>query len=158
MYFTYAAIAALLASAAYAQSIDSEVAQLPSCALTCLSTASSSAGCTLTDFACQCGSAKDAITKSATPCVAAACSPADALKVSQLTGQICDLQAAAASSTAPSSSATQSASSSAVHSLTSSIGGSIGSSIASATRSASSFASPAKSTPIIKGIPSIPPK
>ncbi|TGO90307.1 hypothetical protein BPOR_0070g00180 [Botrytis porri] len=85
MQFTYAAISALLASVAYSQSIASEVAQLPSCALACLSTASSGAGCSIADFACQCGDAKDAITKSATSCIAAGCSASDALNTQKIT-------------------------------------------------------------------------
>lgn len=81
MQFTYAAISALLASVAYSQTIASELAQLPSCSLTCISTAVTGAGCTLTDYACQCGTGKDAITKAATPCIAAACSASDSLSM-----------------------------------------------------------------------------
>ncbi|KAF7898282.1 hypothetical protein EAF00_004728 [Botryotinia globosa] len=150
MQFTYAAISALLASVAYSQSIASEVAQLPSCALACLSTASSGAGCSITDFACQCGDAKDAITKAATPCIAAGCSASDTLTTQKITTEICVLQAAAgssgssaaASSTQASSSSTSgSASSSAVSNISSA-----GSSIASATSAASSSISSALSS------------
>jgi hypothetical protein len=41
-------------------------------------TAAQSAGCSITDYACQCGSAKNAITASATPCVLKGCSTSDA--------------------------------------------------------------------------------
>ncbi|KAM0141767.1 hypothetical protein ACHAO1_001606 [Botrytis cinerea] len=150
MQFTYAAISALLASVAYSQTVASEVAQLPSCALACLSTASSGAGCSITDFACQCGDAKDAITKAATPCIAAGCSAADTLSTQKITTEICVLQAAAGSSgssaaasstQASSSSASDSASSSAVSNISS-----IGSSIASgASSTASSILSSASS-------------
>ncbi|TGO09131.1 hypothetical protein BTUL_0178g00170 [Botrytis tulipae] len=150
MQFTYAAISALLASVAYSQSIASEVAQLPSCALACLSTASSGAGCSITDFACQCGDAKNAITKAATPCIAAGCSASDTLTAQKVATEICALQAAggssgssaAASSTQASSSSTSgSASSSAVSNISSA-----GSSIASATSAASSSISSALSS------------
>jgi hypothetical protein len=81
MKFSFAAVASLLASVAYSQTIASEVAQIPSCALSCLTTAITGAGCGLTDYACQCGSSKDAITKAATPCVVSSCSTSDALSM-----------------------------------------------------------------------------
>ncbi|KAF7954277.1 hypothetical protein EAE96_005406 [Botrytis aclada] len=145
MQFTYAAISALLASVAYSQSIASEVAQLPSCALACLSTASSGAGCSITDFACQCGDAKEAITKAATPCIAAGCSASDTLNTQKITNQICALEASASSSgsSAPASS-TQASSPSSTDSASSSVISNIssaGSSIASATSAASSSVS-----------------
>lgn len=79
MRFLYTAITSLLASVAFSQSISSEVSQLPSCSLSCLTSAITGAGCGLTDYACQCGSAKAAITTSATPCLLKACSTSDAL-------------------------------------------------------------------------------
>lgn len=79
MLFSYAAIGSLLASVVYSQTIASQVAQIPSCALSCLTNAISGAGCGLTDYACQCGSAKNTITSAATPCVASSCSTSDIL-------------------------------------------------------------------------------
>lgn len=77
MKFTLATLA--LASVVYSQSIASEVAMLPACALTCLAPAITSAGCGLTDYACQCGTANAAIATSATPCIITGCSSDDAL-------------------------------------------------------------------------------
>lgn len=74
MRVSYASIAAVFTSVAYSQSIADLVGQIPSCALTCLATAATSAYCGLSDYACQCGPAKDAITKVAAPCIASACS------------------------------------------------------------------------------------
>ncbi|KAB8295178.1 hypothetical protein EYC80_007104 [Monilinia laxa] len=141
MQFTYTAIFTLFASVAYSQSIASEVAQLPSCALSCLATAATSAGCGLADYACQCGDAKDAITKSGTPCIVAGCSASDVLAVSKIATQICVLQDSAGSpSSSPSS--TSSASSSAASNISSATG----SYVASVTSSASSVASSLKSS------------
>jgi len=49
----------------------------PSCAIPCLTSAISVAGCALTDQACQCGSAQAAIKTAITPCLLSACSPGD---------------------------------------------------------------------------------
>lgn len=94
MKFSIVAVASLFASVAYSQTIASEVAQIPSCALTCLTTAITGAGCGLSDYACQCGTAKDSITTSATPCVLSKCATSDALKVQSITSEICTIQAA----------------------------------------------------------------
>lgn len=82
MRLSYAAIAALTTSVAYSQSIAGLVAQLPSCALVCLATAATGAQCGLSDYACQCGPARGAITQSATPCITSSCTPADAASTS----------------------------------------------------------------------------
>ncbi|ESZ98479.1 hypothetical protein SBOR_1141 [Sclerotinia borealis F-4128] len=104
MQFTYAAISALLASVAYSQSVASEMAKLPSCALICLSTAISSAGCSFADHACQCGPAKDDITKSATPCIASSCSATDSMTASNVAAQVCALEASGSTSASASGS------------------------------------------------------
>lgn len=78
MQFKVAALATLLAVVA-AQDIATIVASLPSCSLACLTTAITNSGCSIADYACQCGTAKNAITKEATPCIAKACSPQDTL-------------------------------------------------------------------------------
>jgi len=49
----------------------------PSCAIPCLTSAISVAGCALTDQACQCGTGKAAIQTAVTPCLLSACSPGD---------------------------------------------------------------------------------
>ncbi|KAM3075350.1 hypothetical protein ACMFMF_006025 [Clarireedia jacksonii] len=161
MKFSYAAITAVLASVAYSQSVGDIVATLPSCSLTCLTTAIAGAGCGLTDYACQCGSAKDAITKAATPCVAAGCSTSDALKTQSVTTQICDAEAKSGSSSSASGSASSSSaeapstsssattaapsSSSSGSFLTSATGSSIGSASSAVSSKASSASSEASS-------------
>ncbi|QSZ36711.1 hypothetical protein DSL72_006594 [Monilinia vaccinii-corymbosi] len=138
MHFTSVAISALLASVAYSQSVGSEVAQLPSCALSCLANASTAAGCGIADYACQCGDAQSAITKSATPCITAACDSKDVSTIPKIAAKICELQASAGSSSASSSSASSS--------VASNISSASGSYIASATHSRSSVASSAGSS------------
>ncbi|PQE04924.1 CFEM domain-containing protein [Rutstroemia sp. NJR-2017a BBW] len=165
MKFSYAAITAVLASVAYSQSINDVVASIPSCALTCLLPAITSAGCGAADYACQCGSAKDEITKAATPCIAAACSASDTLnpEVQSATTQICTLEAASGSGSSSSASASDSSSSAAPSTtaagttsapssssssgsfLTSATGSSIGSLTSAASSKASSASSAASS-------------
>ncbi|TVY30557.1 hypothetical protein LHYA1_G000549 [Lachnellula hyalina] len=114
MKLTYTTVIAILAAVAQTQSIADLTASLPACSLTCLQTAITGAGCSITDNACQCGSAKAGITSSATPCLLKACQVSDALNVQTITGKICDL----ASVTSAASSAA-SVASSAVASTTS---------------------------------------
>lgn len=80
MKFTIATL--VLASVAYSQTIASEQAMLPSCSLTCLQNAITGAGCSITDYTCQCGAQKNAITTAATPCIIGACTTNDALSKS----------------------------------------------------------------------------
>lgn len=79
MKFSILAVASMLAGVVYSQSIQGDVAQLPSCSLTCLSNAVVSAGCSITDYACQCGSMRPAIASQATPCIVKACNITEAL-------------------------------------------------------------------------------
>jgi len=92
MRFIHASIVSLLASVAWSQSIANGVSQFPSCALSCLTTAISETGCGLTDYACQCGSAKFGIETSVNPCVLKSCSTSDALTVQRISSQICSIQ------------------------------------------------------------------
>jgi hypothetical protein len=62
-----------LFSLAAAQTITEEVAKIPACAKPCIDAAVKDAGCSLTDFACQCGSKKNDITAGATGCVSTSC-------------------------------------------------------------------------------------
>ncbi|KAH7399745.1 hypothetical protein BKA64DRAFT_464249 [Cadophora sp. MPI-SDFR-AT-0126] len=89
MQFSYAFVFAISATLVASQSASSLVAQLPSCAISCLASASTTNGCGISDYACQCGAKKADITKTATPCVLSACSQDDALKTNSLTGEIC---------------------------------------------------------------------
>ncbi|EKD15315.1 hypothetical protein MBM_06531 [Drepanopeziza brunnea f. sp. 'multigermtubi' MB_m1] len=89
MKFSIAIVFAIVASLVSSQSVSSLVAQLPSCAISCLATASSSVGCGISDYTCQCGLNKDAVTSAATFCVVSSCSSTDALKTNSITGDIC---------------------------------------------------------------------
>jgi len=82
MHFSYAVIVALLTCAVSSQNVADLVSQLPSCALLCLATSATAASCGLADYACQCGSARLAITNSATPCIISKCSADDAASTS----------------------------------------------------------------------------
>lgn len=65
------------------------IADLPTCSLSCLSTAISGLGCDLTDFACSCQKAAE-LTPVVTPCVEAACAdPADETKTLEVLAGIC---------------------------------------------------------------------
>ncbi|KAK0106928.1 hypothetical protein ONS95_003644 [Cadophora gregata] len=144
MKFTTATIA-ILATAVSAQSIADLTAQIPSCAQTCLATAITGAGCTISDNACQCGSANAAITKAATPCVISGCSSDDALKTQTLTSQICALVASGAGGSSGGSSSAASQASSAATSAASSASSAASSASESVTSAASSAASSASS-------------
>ncbi|KAH8795868.1 hypothetical protein F5882DRAFT_458949 [Hyaloscypha sp. PMI_1271] len=98
MKFSILAVASMLAGVVYSQSIQGDVAQLPSCSLSCLSNTIVGAGCSITDYACQCGSLRPAIASQATPCIVKACNITDALRTQKLVQEICSIQAAADSS------------------------------------------------------------
>jgi hypothetical protein len=72
MKFSTLALAAAVSSAS-AQFLSGQ----PSCAVPCLSTAISSAGCQETDIACQCGSGQAAIASIVAPCLISACDASD---------------------------------------------------------------------------------
>ncbi|KFZ01068.1 hypothetical protein V501_10234 [Pseudogymnoascus sp. VKM F-4519 (FW-2642)] len=98
MQFSHALILAFVASvAAQTGTIAGDVAALPDCAKKCIDTATLNAGCkSITDYACQCGSAHDTINNAAAPCVASTCQPTDLTTVLSLTAEICKLVAAGA--------------------------------------------------------------
>lgn len=73
MQFKIVAFATLL-TVAMSQTITELVLTLPKCALPCLTNAIVESGCSLVDYACQCGVGKNPITKVATPCIAKVCS------------------------------------------------------------------------------------
>ncbi|KAE9966671.1 hypothetical protein EG328_008772 [Venturia inaequalis] len=87
MKFTSATVLlSLFSSAAYAVTI----ADLPTCSVSCFMTAVGSTNCQLTDTACQCGSAKEAITASVTPCIMKSCTDAsDQAKTLTVANAIC---------------------------------------------------------------------
>lgn len=137
--------ALILASGGYAQTIASEVAMIPSCALTAIENAVTGAGCGLTDYACQCGPAKPAIAAAATPTIVSDCTTQEALLTQQITAEICSLVAASSSSTTSLGSTASSVISS-VASTASSIVTSVSSHNSSATSVSSSTASHTLST------------
>ncbi len=65
-----------------AADVTSLVAQIPPCAIPCLTKASSDAGCGLIDYQCQC-SKSTAIAGSASTCLTTACSAADIASMSK---------------------------------------------------------------------------
>lgn len=80
---------ALVISAITALAAAQGIADLPSCSLTCLTSAIPSLGCDLTDFACSCKKAST-LTPSLTPCVQSACKDtADQAKVLTVLSEIC---------------------------------------------------------------------
>ncbi|WYZ43219.1 hypothetical protein EsH8_VI_000918 [Colletotrichum jinshuiense] len=65
------------------------ISQLPTCAVTCLSTAAQNIGCSVTDFTCLCESSERLIT-TLTPCVlTAGCSTDDIANAAKIAPQIC---------------------------------------------------------------------
>ncbi|OBT96255.1 hypothetical protein VE01_05765 [Pseudogymnoascus verrucosus] len=110
MQFSHALILAFVASvSAQTGTIAGDVAALPDCAKKCIDTATLNAGCkSVTDYACQCGSAHDTINNAAAPCVASTCQPTDLTTVLSLTAEICKLVAAGAPGSGGGSSAAES--------------------------------------------------
>lgn len=79
--FTLAAVVAIAAAQG--------IADIPSCSLSCFTSALPSTGCGLTDFKCSCAKA-DTLTPALVPCVQKACpSAADQQKVIEVLGAIC---------------------------------------------------------------------
>ncbi|KAH0425798.1 hypothetical protein CcaCcLH18_10741 [Colletotrichum camelliae] len=69
--------------------LSSLVAQLPSCAVGCLTKAASTIGCSATDFTCLCNS-KDTLTSSLTTCIlTAGCSTTEIATAAKVAPQIC---------------------------------------------------------------------
>jgi len=128
--------AVVLSLASYALAVS--VADLPSCALNCFTIAVSTSTCGLTDTVCQCTTGKTAITNSATPCVAKACSAADQSKTLQVSNEICAAAVSGSASASGASSTASGASSSATKSTASTAAS--GTSSAAATQSSSAAA------------------
>ncbi|KAI3558520.1 hypothetical protein CABS01_07525 [Colletotrichum abscissum] len=97
----YAIVFGLLSGLAAAQSattsaasssstgLASLIAQLPSCAVGCISTAASNIGCSATDFTCLCAS-QDKLISSLTPCVlTAGCSTTEIAAAAKIAPSIC---------------------------------------------------------------------
>jgi len=82
-------------------------ADMPACAQTCFATAIPAANCGLTDYVCQCGSGKAAITASVTPCIMSTCNAQDQATAANVAGAICAQVASGGSSAAPAGSTTK---------------------------------------------------
>lgn len=93
MKFSPVFVVAFLASVAYSQTIAQLTAEIPSCAISCIENAITGVGCGIADTACQCGAEMVAISQVAIPCILKACSTADALTTSNVTTEICMIEA-----------------------------------------------------------------
>lgn len=69
----YSAVILAFVAAVAAQSASELVAAIPACAKPALDEAATSAGCEVTDYACQCGPKKQELVVSASPKVVEAC-------------------------------------------------------------------------------------
>lgn len=77
MQFNTIVLSGFLGLAAAASSdVTSLVSQLPSCSTACLADGASSAGCSSTDYSCQCEN-QDAITTNSSSCISTSCSVSD---------------------------------------------------------------------------------
>jgi len=85
MKFTITAAVLCLSSFATAYTI----ADLPSCSISCFTTAISGSGCGLTDTHCQCTTGLTYITNSVGPCLLKGCSTDDAAKAVTVSQGIC---------------------------------------------------------------------
>ncbi|KUJ14482.1 uncharacterized protein LY89DRAFT_686949 [Mollisia scopiformis] len=130
MKITISAMLIALAGLVSSQNFGAE----PSCAIPCLTSAFSVAGCALTDQACQCGTGQAAIQTAVTPCLLSACDAADVNSAASVGFALCSafsMTAGANATTTPSSSShsstsiimsTPSATTSTVTAVTTSVG------------------------------------
>ncbi|KAI0179477.1 hypothetical protein GGR52DRAFT_308142 [Hypoxylon sp. FL1284] len=93
---------ALFAAVVAADSVTDLVSQIPSCAKSCLDSASTKIGCSATDNRCQCTKLDD-LTKEAISCVSSSCTADDLTKTTKLSAEICAAVAADAGGDAASS-------------------------------------------------------
>ncbi|ORY69079.1 uncharacterized protein BCR38DRAFT_521975 [Pseudomassariella vexata] len=109
MLFKTLAISAF-AALATAASVSDLISELPSCSTDCLQSAATEAGCSETDYSCQCGKTTD-IRAAALTCLATACETSELLSVTTISAQICLAVAAGSATSAAAGSAIGSASS-----------------------------------------------
>ncbi|KAL0942882.1 uncharacterized protein CTRU02_200768 [Colletotrichum truncatum] len=113
--------AAYVAADATTEAVNRLAAQVPTCALTCVTSAGQSVNCGVTDFKCSCSKA-DQLTQVFTDCLSKSpCSPDDQTKSLEVAQQICALfgnTPASASGAAPSGAAASSAAASGVSAAT----------------------------------------
>ncbi|KAI1133321.1 hypothetical protein F5Y10DRAFT_228751 [Nemania abortiva] len=78
----------LFVAAAAADSISDIAAQIPSCAQSCLQDGAKQAGCSTTDYTCQCSNITS-ITSNSVLCVSTSCSSDDLQETSKVTTELC---------------------------------------------------------------------
>lgn len=82
---------AAVATAQNSTSLAALVSELPTCAVDCFESASTTAGCAPTNFTCLCGNAKTAFLNAIEPCIlGAGCSLTDLTKLASLPTEICN--------------------------------------------------------------------
>ncbi|KAJ0337704.1 hypothetical protein COL922a_006503 [Colletotrichum nupharicola] len=85
----YTIITAFLAAFAAAKTVDELVADIPTCAVTCIRDAATSVNCDISDFACSCAK-QDQLTPVVVNCLSkSSCSADDQTKVLLTAQQIC---------------------------------------------------------------------
>ncbi|KAH9889183.1 hypothetical protein F4778DRAFT_394526 [Xylariomycetidae sp. FL2044] len=84
----------ILATAAAVLSLAQDFGGQPSCAIPCLTSAISAAGCQLTDVACQCNQGKAAIADRAATCIPGKCNVSELLQASSAGEAVCSSFAA----------------------------------------------------------------
>ncbi|KAF0321327.1 cfem domain-containing protein [Colletotrichum asianum] len=95
----YTIITAFLAAFAAAKTVDELVADIPTCAVTCIRDAATSVNCDISDFACSCAK-QDQLTPVVVNCLSkSSCSADDQTKVLLTAQQICSQVSSGASAT-----------------------------------------------------------
>ncbi|KAL2053438.1 hypothetical protein ABVK25_006432 [Lepraria finkii] len=126
-------------------------AKIPTCAVSCISTAAAKAGCGMTDFACQCKPANTAaINSAALECVLSGCGAATGLAVQASASAVCACAASAGPVAASSTAATAPASTSAVATSSAAV-------VASTAPATSSAPFPVTTSATASGVASAPP-
>ncbi|KAK0511600.1 hypothetical protein JMJ35_006173 [Cladonia borealis] len=143
--------AGLVAVAQAQEQCAAVAAQIPACAVTCISPAASKVGCGATDFACQCEPANNAaINSAALECVLSGCGPVTGLSVQASASAVCACAATAASvpasSTAAAPASTAAVATTSAAPVASSSAPIVASSAASATSASSSAPYPVTSS------------
>ncbi|KAF4929567.1 hypothetical protein CGCVW01_v001377 [Colletotrichum viniferum] len=95
----YTIITAFLAAFAAAKTVDELVAEIPTCAVTCIREAATSVNCDISDFACSCAK-QDQLTPVVVNCLSkSSCSADDQTTVLLTAQQICSQVSSGASAT-----------------------------------------------------------
>ncbi|KAL8403457.1 hypothetical protein RB594_008643 [Gaeumannomyces avenae] len=81
-------VLAAIASTAAADDVGSLVSQIPACALPCFVEASTSSGCSVTDYKCMCNNILQ-VQKAAAGCLATSCEVEDLAKLANMSSQLC---------------------------------------------------------------------